>query len=79
MFLNERSPLPRAVLGVFEAALPLQYRPTLKIIFGKLAENCSEVYLPISQRPKTPGAVLPALITAVDTTASIGVELLFQS
>ena len=46
---DEFSPLPCAVLGVFQAAFPFQHGPALIIILGHFRENTGKIDLSITQ------------------------------
>ena len=46
---DELGPLARAVLGVLEAALPLEHRPAAVVVGGELAEDAGEVDLAVAR------------------------------
>src|SRR5690606_34569463 len=72
---DERRPFPRAVLGMLQAALPLEHRPAFVTVLRELAEDRLEVDLAVAGRAKAPRAVYPGLIAAVDTGAAVRAEL----
>src|SRR5690606_21921180 len=72
---DERRPFPRAVLGMLQAALPLEHRPAFVTVLRELAEYRLEVDLAVAGRAKAPRAVYPGLIAAVDTGAAVRAEL----
>lgn len=59
MATNKLAALARAGLGILQAALPLQHRPAVKIIFGQLTEHPFEVDLPVAGRAETASPLLP--------------------
>lgn len=74
MAADKLAAFARANLRILQAALPLQHRPAVKIIFCELAENRFEIDLPVAQRTKTPRPLLPVLIAAVDPAAPAAAE-----
>src|SRR5262245_49175058 len=63
------------ILGVFQAALPLQHGPGVIVVLGELRENRVEGDLPVAEGAKPAGALDPAFIAAVNTDAGRRIEL----
>ena len=72
---DERGPLACALLGALHTALPFEDRPPTVVVLGKEREDAFKVYLAVAEGPEPPGATVPVLISAVDTDATVGVEL----
>lgn len=75
MVINEIHTFGGAIFRMLEAALPFQYRPAIKIIFGELTKNAVEIDLAIPQRSEATGTIFPALVATINTAAAIGIEL----
>src|SRR5262245_11997167 len=58
---DELGALARAVLGMLQAAFPLQHRPAAVIVAGELGEDGAEIDLAVAERAEAPGAVQPRL------------------
>ncbi len=72
---DERRALARAVLGVLQAALPLQDRPAVVVVGGEPREDADEVDLAVAQRAEPPGALEPGLEARIDALLRARVEL----
>jgi hypothetical protein len=64
---NEWGALASAILGMLQAALPLQHRPAVLSILGELAEDGFEVSLPVSGRTEVAWPVNPLLVSAINS------------
>src|SRR5690242_9167674 len=74
MTRDERSTLGRALLATLYTAFPLEHRPSFKSVLRKFGEDAFEVDLPVTQRAKSPRAVDPRLVAAVNTLPARGME-----
>src|SRR5713226_5972797 len=70
MPLNKRRPFRRSLLAALDATLPLQYRPSRKLILRQLGKYGAEIHLPIPRRTKPPRSIYPTLIPAVNALPS---------
>src|SRR5882762_6866943 len=70
MPLNKRRPFRRSLFAAFDAALPLQHRPSRKLILRQLGKYRIEIHLPISRRTKPAGPIYPGLIAPVNALAA---------
>src|SRR3989442_730581 len=61
-----------AILGVLEAAFPLQHRPAGIVVLGELGEDSFEVHLAVTQRTKPSGPIDPRLEPAVHALPAAG-------
>src|SRR5882757_8655770 len=75
MIANEGRTLARSVFRMLQGTLPLHDRPTGIVILRELAEDAAEIHLTIAQGAKTPGAVDPILVSAIDTRSTGRIEL----
>src|SRR5712691_4445107 len=66
MPLDKRRPFRRSLLAALDATLPLQYRPSRKLILRQLGKYGAEIHLPIPRRTKPPRSIRPSLIAPVD-------------
>src|SRR5258708_29053352 len=66
MPLNKWRPFRRSLFAALDAALPLQHRPSWKVILRQLGKYRIEINLPISRRTKPPGPINPSLIAPVN-------------
>src|SRR6266852_5412364 len=66
MPLDKRRPFRRSLLAALDATLPLQYRPSRKVILSQLGKVGPEIHLPVPRRPKPSGSTHPTLIAPVD-------------
>src|SRR6266849_463648 len=57
----------RSLLAALDATLPLQYRPSRKVILRQLGKDRPEIHLPIPRRTKPSRSIHPSLIPAIDT------------
>src|SRR5215218_1834183 len=64
---NQVSRLPCPLLGVFQAALPLDHGPGTVAVLRQLAEHAREVHLAVADGAEPPSPVHPVLETAIDT------------
>src|SRR5690606_25677432 len=72
---HELSALARAVLGVLQAALPLDDGPAVEIVGRELREDAVEVDLAVARRAEAARAIDPALVAAVDALSPRRIEL----
>src|SRR5712691_7115484 len=70
MPLDKRRPFRRSLLAALDATLPLQYRPSRKLILRQLGKYGAEIHLPIPRRTKPPRSIYPTLIPAVNALPS---------
>src|SRR5258708_2292682 len=70
MPLNKWRPFRRSLFAALDAALPLQHRPSWKVILRQLGKYRIEINLPISRRTKPPGPINPSLIAPVNALAT---------
>src|SRR5262245_35048407 len=63
------------VLGMLQAAFPLEDGPTVVTVLRKLAEDAREVDLPVAGRAEATRPIEPILIPAVDAGAAARPEL----
>src|SRR6202521_6311742 len=75
MPLDKWSPFRTSLLAAFDATLPLQYRPSRKVILRQLGKNGAEINLPISRRTKPPGSIYPSLIAPVNALPACRTKL----
>src|SRR3970282_565440 len=61
---NERRAFARAVLWMFQAALPLEHGPAAVTVFRELAEEALEIDLPVAERAEPSRPIDPCLIGA---------------
>src|SRR5260370_859008 len=73
--LNKWRPFRCPLFAALNAALPLQYRPSGKIILRQLGEYRAEIHLPISRRTKPPRSIHPRLIAPVNALPPARTEL----
>src|SRR5690606_30463603 len=72
---HELGAFARAVLGVFQAALPLDDGPAGEVVRRELREDAVEVDLTVARRAEAASAIHPALIAAVHALAPRRIEL----
>src|SRR6478672_2495094 len=58
---DETGALGGAVLGVFQAAFPLQHGPAVEVVAGQLGEDALEIDLSVTGRAEAAGATDPRL------------------
>ena len=75
MIIHESSAFTGTVLGVFEAALPLDYRPSIKIVGCQSGKNPLEIYLAVSQGTKPSRPFYPGLISPINALSTIRIKL----
>src|SRR2546428_3600999 len=66
MPLNKGSPFRSSLLAALDTALPLQHRPTWKVMLRQLGKYRPKIHLSISQRPEPPRSIHPGLITPIN-------------
>src|SRR5712664_3262962 len=71
---DERRAFGSALLGALDAAFPLEDGPTVETVLREFGKDAGEVHLPIAGRAKTPSAVDPWLISAVNALAATGTK-----
>src|SRR5690606_2365318 len=72
---HELGALARAVLGMLQAALPLDDGPAVEVVGRELREDALEVDLAVARRAEAAGAIDPALVAAVDALPARRIEL----
>src|SRR6185503_9479109 len=72
---DERRAFARAILGVLQAALPLEHGPAVVTVLRELRKDAFEIDLTVTERTETAGPVDPALIAAVNAGATVRAEL----
>src|SRR5271166_4471836 len=75
VMLDELGALGRAVLGVLEAAFPLQHRPRRVTVLRHLGEDAGKIDLPVAERAETPRALDPRRVARIDALAPGRIEL----
>src|SRR6266446_2923589 len=71
---DERRALGRSLLGALDTAFPFEDGPAVEAVLRQFGKDSSEVHLPIAGRAKTPGAIDPWLISAVNALAPAGTK-----
>ena len=74
VFCNEGRALVCTLLGVLQAAFPLEHRPAIVVIGGKLREDRSEIDLSVAQRSEAAGTLDPWLIAGIDARLPSGLN-----
>src|SRR5207245_5690754 len=64
---NKRRPFGCSLFAALDAALPLQHRPSWKVILRQLGKYRPKIHLSISRRPKPSGPIHPGLIAAINS------------
>src|SRR5690554_3668036 len=59
-FRNEFCPFNGSVFRMFDRTFPFQYRLSIKVILGKLGENCVKIHLSIAQGTEPSSPFYPA-------------------
>src|SRR5262245_54695733 len=72
---DEDRTFARTLLGILDAAFPLQHRPALEAVLRELGEDAAEVDLAVAQRAEASRAVDPGLEPAIDAGAPVRVQL----
>src|SRR5437870_9726085 len=72
---DELGPFRGALLGVLQAALPLEHGPAVVAVLRHLREDGAEVDLPVAERAEAPGPVHPRLVAGVHALPAGGPEL----
>ena len=67
VILDKRRSFFGALLGMLDAALPLQHGPAVDIVLRQLRKDTSEINLTVAQRTKTARTIDPRLISAINS------------
>src|SRR5258708_1722924 len=75
MPLNKWGAFRSSLLAALDATLPLQYRPSRKVILRQLGKYGTEISLAITRRAKSSGSIGPRLIAPVHALAACRTKL----
>ena len=75
VMLDEFGAFARAVLGVLQAAFPLQHRPGRIAVLRQLGEDAGEVDLAVAERTEAAGPLNPRRITRINALPAGRIEL----
>src|SRR6266481_2611463 len=75
MPLNKWRPFRRSLLAALDAALPLQHRPSGKVILRQFGKYRPKIHLSISRRPKPSRPIYPRLIATINTLPAARTKL----
>src|SRR5918996_861317 len=72
---DERRPFGCAVLGMLQAAFPLEHRPAAVVVAGELRENAGKVDLAVAERTEPASSVQPGLEARIHALMRARIEL----
>src|SRR5260370_40667356 len=73
--LNKWRPFRRSLLAALDATLPLQHRPSGKIILRQLGKYRPKIHLSIARRPKPSRPIYPRLIATINSLSAARTKL----